>query len=162
MTPAIADPLERMLMDAADLITAQGWDPLADAYPSEENGALSVQGALAIACQKTDGGGYPGDALDLLASYLTDTVLIPIHAVMVGLCPQCQQCRKHTDRPLTLIKGQSCPEGCSLCDEHADLSNPYGPNVLLSEEVVICWESLMPHRRDVISGLRAAASRPVL
>jgi hypothetical protein len=101
------------------------------------------------------------DGLCALAAYVIDTVLIPMHSVMVSLCPACNQCQEHAYRPLTLIR-KACPNGCELCEEHVHLSDPHGYDAPAAEDVVDAWEGFMPHQRDVISGLRAAASRPEL
>jgi hypothetical protein len=170
MGVAITDPAELILADAADLIETRGWDRLANSCAT---GALSVRGALETATNArdwepyghTDAGTEIGVTADhgerTLAAYVIDTVFVPVHALWVNACPACVQCREHADRPLTLIRNQNCPNGCALCDDHDHLTDPHGPD-LQTEDVIDVWEGYMQHRRDVISVLRAAASRAAL
>lgn len=171
MASTILFPGQLMLFDAADLIEARGWNHMANPYAQDGSGPLSVRGAVEIASQSREwhtdrahSGAVPpvtaDDGLCALADYVIDTVLVPMHSVMVGMCPVCTQCRKHTNRPLTLLRNQRCPDGCELCDEHARLSDPHGHDAPSTEDIVDAWEGFMPHQRDVVSGLRAAASRP--
>lgn len=175
MASTILDPGEQMLADAADLIEARGWDLAADPYAANESGALSVLGALEHASNardwhadrpEGDSGAVPpitaDDGLCALAAYVIDTVYVPMHSALVAACPACTQCREHTDRPLTVLRNQACPDGCVLCDEHQGLTDPHGYDAPGSEEIVYAWERFMPHQRDVVSGLRAAATRPAL
>lgn len=160
MSSTNMDPAGRMLAYAADLIEGRGWDATADPYASDASGALSVRGAVELASQTT--GAPSDDGLCDLAAYVIDTVLIPAHSIMVSVCPSCTQCRAHTHRPLTLIRDGECPDGCLLCAEHVHLSDPHGYDAPPTDEIVDAWEGYLPHQRDVISGLRAAASRPGL
>ena len=172
-------PAELILADAADLIEARGWDRTAHTYgPGHTTepyvpgytGALSVRGAVEIASRArdwdslghSDAGAVADDGLCALASYVIDTLFIPVHSVMVAACQACTQCREHRHRPLILTREQECLNGCALCDDHKDLTNPHGQHTLSTEDVVDTWEAYMPHQRDVISVLRAAASRPAL
>ncbi|WP_194925821.1 DUF6197 family protein [Catenulispora pinisilvae] len=176
MGATIVDPARLVLADAADLIETRGWDrtahPYAPGYPTvpyapDFTGKVSVRGALEVASRTRDWGSLGhSDAADdgvcALASYVIDTVFVAVHSVMVTDCRTCTQCREHRHQPLVLIGDQECPNGCALCDEHMDLTNPHGQHTLATEDVVDTWESYMPHQRDVISGLRAAAARPEL
>ncbi|MEY9930212.1 hypothetical protein ABH926_004854 [Catenulispora sp. GP43] len=173
------DPAPLILADAADLIVARGWDHTAHPYPPGQTqepytpdytGALSVHGAMEVASRArdreslghTDAGTAVDDGMCALASYVIDTLFIPVHSVMVAACQECTQCREHRHRPLILTRDQECANGCVLCDEHTDLTNPHDQHALATEDVVGTWEAFMPHQRDVVSGLRAAALRPAL
>ncbi|MEY9889239.1 hypothetical protein ABIA31_002887 [Catenulispora sp. MAP5-51] len=152
------------LNDAASLIEARGWDRMADPYAADATGGLSVRGALGLAAETSrrrvsvtseDGEGA-------LAAYVIDTVLIPMHATWVTDCLACTQCRDHRERPLTLIRASGCANGCELCEEHEHLVDPHGYDQPPTDDIIDMWERLMPHQRDVITGLRAAALRLAL
>lgn len=179
MANSTPEPAGLILTDALNLIETRGWDRMArphapghttEPYAPDYTGTLSVRGALEVASRArdweslglSDAGAAADDGMCALASYVIDTVLIPVHGIVVGLCQACVQCPEHRDRPLTLLRNQTCPNGCALCDEHAHLSDPHGQDQPLTEDIIDCWEGYMPHQRDVISGLRAAASRPAL
>jgi len=166
MGATIMDPARLILADAADLIAARGWDRLADPYATDGAGALSVRGAMESATDARDWEACGAarevtsdDGMCALAAYVIDMVLIPVHICAVSACPVCVQCREHKDRPLALIRNQACSNGCALCGEHAHLIDPHGYDQPLPEEMIDAWEGFMPHQRDVITGLRAAASR---
>lgn len=148
---------DQALIAAADLIATRGWDRSADPFAPNANGALSVRGALEAASPDA---AY--DAVCDLASYVIDAVFIPMHSALVYACRHCRQCPEHTNRPLVLDRDQTCARGCRLCRDHMHMSDPHGHDAPLSEDIVDAWEGYMPHARDVISGLRAAASRPAL
>ncbi|MEY9859784.1 hypothetical protein ABH935_005417 [Catenulispora sp. GAS73] len=162
-----------VLIEAADLIETRGWDRTVDPDTLPETGPLSVRGALEIAGQAHDAK-TPGtssarpvssavyDGVENLAEYLIATMYIPIDADRVFGCPSCVQCRQHSNLPLTLIRDKACANGCALCDEHLPLADPYGYEQSPAEEAIDTWERYMTHRRDVVSVLRAAASRPAL
>lgn len=170
MATSTTEPAELILADAADLIEARGWDctalPYAPGHTKEPyalgyTGALSVRGALEVASRDRDWENLD-DGMCALASYVIDTVFVPMHSDRVYACPSCMQCREHQNRPLTLILNQDCANGCALCEEHVHLIDPHGYDQPPAEDIIDAWEAYMPHQRDVISGLRAAASRPAL